>query len=110
MKRKQSLATFEERAELRALRERADTTGRDLGDTVTALAGRLAQEASPRAWARHGLAAARIRAAAMTRQAAHRLAHPAGPGRIKLVAVAGTASGLMVIVTAAVLWQHRHRS
>ncbi len=100
MTRKQGLAAFEEGAELRALRERADTTGRDLSDTVAALAGRLAQEASPRAWARRRLVAARTRAA-------QRVALPGGP---RLAAVAGVASGLMVIAAAAVLWQHRHRT
>jgi hypothetical protein len=103
VRRKQGLAAFEERAELRTLRERADTTGRDLSDTVAALAGKLAQEASPRAWARRRLAAARTRAV-------HRLALARRSGLPRAAAVAGAASGLMVIVAAAVLWQHRHRT
>lgn len=103
MKGKQSLAAFEEEAELRALRERADTAARDLGDTVAALAGRLAQEASPRAWARRGLAAARTRAM-------HRFALTKRQGLPGPAALAGAASGLLVIVAAAVLWQHRRRA
>jgi hypothetical protein len=36
-----SPAAAEEQAQLRALRERADAAGRDLNDTITALAARL---------------------------------------------------------------------
>jgi hypothetical protein len=108
--RKPHSAAFEEQAELRALRERADAAGRDVGDTVAALTGKLADGANPRAWARRRIAAARTRAAEVTRQAAGRLALPPGPVRTRLAAGAGMASGLMVIVAAAMLWQHRRRT
>ena len=110
MRRKPGPATSEERTELRALREHADMTGRDLSETVAVLAGRLADGTSPRAWSRRPLAASRTRAAVVARRAAGRLTFPAGSHRIKLAASTGTVCGLVVILAAAVLWQHRRRT
>jgi hypothetical protein len=100
-------ATVEERAELRALREQADTDGRDLGDTVAALAARLAAEASPQAWARHGLTAARTAAAQVSRRAVGTLTLPVGRSRVRLAAAAGAASVLVIVAAAAMLRQRR---
>lgn len=83
MRRKQSAATADEEAELRALSSRAERDRQALGDTVQALAEKAADGASVRALARRGaayIAADAQRATAtVTRKpvsaAGHALAH-----------------------------------
>jgi hypothetical protein len=103
----QSPAAAEEQAELRALRERADATGREVGDTVAELAARLADGADPRAWARRKAARAGTRAKVVVRRVA-RL--PEGAGRPRMTAIAVVPAVLAVTVAVAVLWQRRRQA
>jgi hypothetical protein len=101
LKRWQSAATAEEEAELRMLRARAEATGREVGDTAAALASRLAEDASPRMLVRRTAARAKARAWHAVRGTQGQRA-----GRLRLAAAAGVTTGL-VLVTVAVIWQHR---
>jgi hypothetical protein len=93
----ETAATAEERTELRVLREQVTADGRELGETVAALAERITQAGNP--W-RH----ARSVVLARTRQAVRRAA--ARPVRVGWPKLAVT-TGVLAIVAAAVTWQHR---
>jgi hypothetical protein len=115
-------AGAEEQVQLLVLRQRAAATGRELNQTVAALADRLAETASPRRLARglaHHMAAAagsRARRAATratalpARAAARAAALPARTTAPKLALSAGVTTGILVFVAVAVTWQHRRRS
>ena len=77
-------AAFEENAELRELRERADQTGREAAQTLAELAGRFADARDPKVVARR--ATARARAAAV-RARRHMPAYPSAAKRAAVVAV-----------------------
>jgi hypothetical protein len=105
----QSPATAEEQAALRVLHGRAVSTGRELNDTVAALADRLTESASPRRWARRKAADAGARARHAAVRAATTL--PARAGRPGLAISAGVTTGILIFaaVAIAVTWQHRRR-
>jgi hypothetical protein len=103
MSRWRSAATAEEEAELRMLRDQAEATGREVSETAAALVRRLAEEASPRTLVRRKAAEAKARAWHAARRAAGQR-----PGRLGLAAAAGVTTGL-VLVTVAVIWQHRRQ-
>lgn len=105
MTSRQGPAAAEEQAELRMLRDRADLAGREVSETVVALAGKLSEAASPRAWARRKAAGVRAAAGQITGKATGILRRPAGVGRARLAA-AGATAGVLVIVAVAVRWQH----
>lgn len=98
MKRRPGPATAEEQAELRALREQADATRREVGDTLAALATRVA-DADPRKLAGRKAAAAWAAARRAVRRAAAR------PG----LAPAGVTAAIVVVAAVAVFWQHHRR-
>jgi hypothetical protein len=107
-------AEAEEQTELQVLHDRAAATAREVTGTVTALADKLTQAASPHRWARRKAAnaAARTRrkaadAAAMARRAARRA--PALPARVGRPGLALTV-GLFALVAVAVTWQHRRNA
>jgi hypothetical protein len=93
-------AAAEEQAELHALRSQADAAGCEVAGTAAALAERLTAAASPQAWARSRMAAARARRA--TRRWAVR---PVPTGRLRL---GGTVAAFVVVTVVAFTWQ-RHR-
>jgi hypothetical protein len=95
-------AAAEEQAELHALRSQADAAGREVADTVAALADRLTAAASPRAWARNRMAEVRARARRAARRAA---GMPVPTGRLRL---GGTIAAFVVVTVVAFTWQ-RHR-
>jgi hypothetical protein len=106
-------AGAEEHTELLVLHNRAAETGRELADTVTALADKLTEAASPQRWARKKAAEAAARtgrkaadAAGMARRAVRRA--PTLPARVGRPGLALTA-GVFVLVAVAVTWQHRRR-
>jgi hypothetical protein len=107
-------AGAEEQTELQVLHDRAAETGRELTGTVTALADKLTEAASPQRWARRKAAGAAARtgrkaagAAARARRAARRA--PTLPARVGRPGLALTA-GVFVLVAVAVTWQHRRRA
>ena len=101
MKPGKGAAAAEEQAELRALRARADTTGREVSETAAALADRLAETARPRRLLQRTATQTRARAWHAARRAA---GEPAV--RLRLAAAVGAAAGL-ILVAVAVSWQHR---
>jgi hypothetical protein len=106
-------ARAEEETELRVLREQVAADGRELSETVAALAGRMTEAGSPWRQARRAVLAS-------TRQAVRRAAAPpvrAGwPSRAAALPVrAGwpklaMTTGVLVIVAVAVTWQHRRHT
>jgi ferric-dicitrate binding protein FerR (iron transport regulator) len=92
-------AAAEEQAELQVLRNQADAAGREVADTLAALADRLADAGDPRAWARRRLSAA----GANPRRAA---GWPMGTGWLML---GGAAAGIIVMTAAAVLMRRRRQ-
>jgi hypothetical protein len=103
MRHRPGPAEADEQAQLRALREQADTTGREVSETVAALATRLAETVSPRALARRKLADVRAAAWRAARGAAD--SRP----RARLAATAAITTGLVVLAVA-VVWQHRRHT
>jgi hypothetical protein len=101
---RQGPAAAEEQAELQALRDRAVTSGREVGDTVAALAARVAAAGTPQAWAHRKAAEARSRA---WQAACRTAARPLAAGWPKLAAWAGIPAGVIVLVA---MWQHRRHS
>lgn len=97
-------AAREEQAELQVLRARVDATGQEINDTMTALAGRLA-EADPAEAVRRKAAGAMATAAKAAGRAAGKPGRRAAAGQPGL-AVTGV-TGIIVTVALAVLWQHR---
>jgi hypothetical protein len=97
----ETAATAEEESELKVLREQVAADGRELGETVAALAGRLAEAGNLRLRARGTATAVVSRARQAARQAVTR-AGRFGPK------VAMT-TGILVVAAVAVSWQHRRR-
>jgi hypothetical protein len=82
-----STADAEEHTELQVLHAQAVADGREVADTLAALAARLAEAKNPRRWAARKVAAAL----------------PARPSWPILALTAGT----LALVALAVTWQHR---
>jgi hypothetical protein len=93
----ESDAGAEERAELLALRDQAALRRKELGETVTAITGRLAGT-DPRAWARQAASAAARRAGRAARTTAARTL------RRHRMGVTVAAAGGCLLVTA-VAWR-----
>lgn len=98
MTRKPGPAEAEEQAELSAARDRA-ADARQTGDTLAALAGRLAETTRPLALARRARAGLRTEAG----EARWRLVRARG----RMTAAVGVPAGVLVIVAASVFWQRR---
>lgn len=109
MTRRHGPAAAEEGAELLVLRSQADATGREVADTVAAIAGRLADAGDPRVWARRSLAAARARAWLAARQATGWPTGAGCPAGGRWLSLGGASAGIIVMTAATLVWKRRRR-
>jgi uncharacterized membrane protein len=116
-------AAKDEQAELRALREAADKSAREAGDTIAALAGKLAEARHPERWLRRYAAVAGHQAVQSTRHAlngagqatrqfpakARTAGRSAISGTMRRPALAGLPAGAIALVAALVVLRRRYR-